>query len=345
MGNDQAISDADLMEVGLIYVEEQKPGITRVKCGRGFSFRRVNGKVVKDPKRRARLLALAVPPSYTDVWYCPSPNGHLQATGFDSKGKKQYFYHPLWEELRDRNKFSLMEDFGKELPSFRRKIAYRIKHSEDGKEKLLCAMLRILDKTGMRIGNAVSTETNQTYGLTTLRKQHISVDRETVHFSFKGKGGVLIKCELYDPGLARALEECIHWRGVHIFAFRDAAGRRHQIRSEDINNFIHEHMGPAFSAKDFRTWRFSTLFLEELVRQRKRGDPSLKSVFEEIVAHTCNTPAILKSSYIHPGLLELCRQGKEARLPDSPAPTRGLQKAEALLLAYLQSAGANTTLF
>src|SRR5690606_34297434 len=157
-------------------------GIKRIKRGRGFSFLAANGSVIKNKNERERLLKLAVPPSYTQVWYCTEPNGHLQATGFDSKGKKQYFYHPLWEELRDKNKFSLMEEFGKSLPSFRRKIAYRIKNSENGKEKLLCTMLRILDKTGMRIGNVVSTQTNQTYGLTTLRKKHVSVDNQNIHF-------------------------------------------------------------------------------------------------------------------------------------------------------------------
>lgn len=344
MNRDRSVTARELEASGLSYIETVEPGITRTRRGRGFSFQSANGTLIRDPEERERLLAIAVPPSYEHVVYCLDPDGHLQATGVDSKGNTQYFYHPEYEKLRDRKKFSRLSKFGEALPAFRRKVTRRLKNSDSEKEKVLCAIMRILDGTGMRIGSNSATHNNKTFGLTTLHKKHVSVDEDDIRFAYKGKGGGKITCELQDPLVSDLLNTCLHHSGSRLFEYENDEGQTQQIYSGDVNLFIQQHMGESFSAKDFRTWRFSCLFLEELTKRSEQEAVTLKEVLEMLSESTCNTPAILKSSYVHPGLLRACKEGSKGyrRKPQKPLP--GLRKAENYLLRYLGSRHARRAL-
>lgn len=338
------IDPEQLNEFELQYVYEEKPGIRRVKRGRGFSFLGPDGSLIRDKTERRRLLSVAVPPTYEDVWYCPLMNGHLQATGRDSTSKKQYFYHPQWERLREASKFSAMREFGQALPRFRRAIAVNLRGEESSKRSIIAAMARILDRTGMRVGNDDATISNKTYGLTTLKKEHVERDGSVIHLEYKGKGGVELEKTLHDPKVSAILEECAEISGQRLFEYHDEDGVKHSIDSGDMNAFLKNIMGQKFSAKDFRTWRFSCLFIEETLRQRDLDAVTLTSVLKAVAERTGNTPATLKSSYIHPGLLDIVREKSWGLLNSLEAETRGLRKHEALLLAYLETDHASHAL-
>ena len=325
------IDPAQLKDYDLTYVYEQNPGIQRVKRGRGFSFLSPDGTTIKDKSERERLLAIAVPPTYDKVWYCPIYNGHLQATGFDASAKKQYFYHPAWELLRETSKFSYMERFGEKLPAFRRRINRTLNDADNEKEELLSAMSRILDKTGMRTGNESASQTNKTYGLTTLRKKHVDHDDAALHFEYKGKGGNELEKDLRDPKVVNIIDHCAEIPGQRLFQYLDSKGEKHSVDSSDMNIFLKDSMGEDFSAKDFRTWRFSCLFLEEALRLASKGaGVTLKSVLGRVSETSGNTPSILKSSYVHPGLMK-----------NDKDQLSGLRKSENRLLNYLKTKHAS----
>ena len=320
----------------LQYVYAHETGITRRKKGKGFCYINPNGETVTDTKTRERLDMIAVPPTYTDVWYCAHANGHLQATGYDSNSKKQYFYHPEWERLRTLTKFSSLENFGEALPSLRNVIARNIKDTHLDKQTVICAMLRILDRTGMRIGNEHASTLNDTYGLTTLRTKHVDLDQNTLHFHYNGKGGGALDKYMSDAKVAEIVDQCAEIGGQRLFEYEDDKGAPHIIDSADVNMFLKQHMGNEFSAKDFRTWRFSCLFLE-MGLKRKDHDPSLKDVLEDVANVTGNTPAILQSSYVHPALIRDLKkknlQGWEIQTPQK----NGLRKFENYFLNFLKS--------
>lgn len=329
-----------LKKMALTYVYEEPPGITRRRRGKGFSFHDPRGGLIKDEGEIARLLGIAVPPSYTDVWYCPLAEGHLQATGTDSKGKKQYFYHAGWAELREQTKFSHMLSFGGKLPAMRRRVRQCVVGADTEKQRLICAMVAILDRTGMRIGSAKAVKTNKTYGLTTLLKRHVEYDEDgRIHFEYKGKGGGPVAFELSDPALVEVLDECASISGQRLFEWVGEGGEKHHIGSSDINAYIKHVMGAPYSAKDFRTWRFSVIFLEEMLKQRKSGDKLvLKALLEATSERTCNTPAVLKSSYIHPLLLDIARSEDFTLLDSAAQAKRGLRKVENMFYSCLTQA-------
>jgi DNA topoisomerase-1 len=324
-----------LKQQHLIYVYEEPPGIRRLKKGKGFSFLDVTGKTIRCAKERQRLLSVAVPPTYKKVWYCPRPNGHLQATGFDSNDKKQYFYHTSWAALRETRKYDRMCQFGANLPRFRRKVSSLLKDDVDNKDTVLAAMARILDKTGMRVGSALATDLNKTYGLTTLRKKHLHRENDDeIYFEYKGKAGVDLETHLKDPDLIRVIDECADIPGQKLFQYRGEDGHVHAIGSQDMNEFIKTHMEGSFSAKDFRTWRFNCLFIEAILKHADQN-PTLKSLLETVCETSGNTPSILQSSYLHPGLIQLAKDKDWGHLDRDTPDVRGLQKTETILLAYL----------
>lgn len=336
---------ATLENSALIYVYEERPGITRRKRGRGFSFYDPNGEIIKDKKERARLLSVAVPPSYEDVWYCPLANGHLQATGLDSNAKKQYFYHDIWAKLKSAHKFSKMEDFALKLPALRQKMRLALAEVEEDerldKTVLLYAMLRVLDRTGMRVGSVQAADNSHTYGLTTLLKQHLDNDGTVVHFSYTGKGGVDLEREFRDEKLALFLDHCAEIGGQNLFEYMDAKGVPHQITSGDVNNFIKMNMGDDFTAKDFRTWRFNSLFVEKGLKVFTRAKAyKLKDVMQELTQLTGNTEAILKRNYLHPGLYEVIKAKAYEDLLKVQSERSGLLKSEQIVLGYLQTKDA-----
>lgn len=324
-----------LKEQHLIYVYEEPPGIRRLKKGKGYCFLDAKGKSIACPKERQRLLSVAVPPTYKNVWYCPKANGHLQATGFDSNDKKQYFYHTSWALLRESRKYERICTFSASLPAFRRKIRQMLKQESDNKETVLAAMARVLDKTGMRVGSTKAASTNKTYGLTTLRKKHLHQEGEDgICFEYKGKAGVDLDVHLHDPDLMRVIDDCADIPGQRLFQYRDEDGSVHEVNSHDVNEFIKIHMDGPFTAKDFRTWRFNCLFLEAMLKHQA-NDPSLKFLLETVSETSGNTPSILQSSYLHPGLIAAAKQKAWSHLNQDAPAIRDLQKTEAILVAYL----------
>lgn len=341
------IDDELLEKYSLRYVYEEKPGIRRRKRGKGFSFIDNKGQLITDEKERERLNCIAVPPTYKKVWYCPLPNGHLQATGYDSTSKKQYFYHNYWEQLREIKKFSAMVCFGASLPSLRRKISekLKIKGDEINKEIVLSAMVRILDRTGIRVGNNLASKLHNTYGLTTLRKKHIECDEDYIHLEYKGKGGRELIKEFYAPKVANIIENCVEIQGQQLFEYTDNKGNIFTVDSGDLNAFIKDIMGHVFSAKDFRTWRFNTLFIKKLTKEVKKSRKvTLKSILESVATRSGNTPSILQSSYIHPGLIQVVKEEDWSLIQKYEPKKYRLRKAENYLYHYLQTKHADEAL-
>lgn len=336
-----------LKKYNLKYVYEESPGIKRLKRGRGFSFIDINGNLIKDKKERKRLNSIAVPPTYERVWYCPLPNGHLQATGFDSTEKKQYFYHSYWEQLREMNKFSALLDFGDSLPSFRRKILENLNQFSGRLDKhiVLSAMARILDRTGIRVGNNFASELHNTYGLTTLKKKHVDYDDNYIHLEYKGKGGRDLIKDFYAPKVANIIENCAEIPGQRLFEYTDSKGHIFDIDSGDLNTFLKDTIGKEFSAKDFRTWRFNCFYIKELLKSlNKQEKVTLKSVLEGVANKSGNTPSILQSSYIHPGLIQVVKEENWEAVKKHQPEKYGLRKVENHLYHYLQTKHAEEAL-
>lgn len=336
MAHAQKIKKSHLHKSGLIYVEESPPGIQRRKCGRGYSFIGEDGKCIKNKKVRARLLKIAVPPSYQNVWYCPEENGHLQATGLDANQKKQYFYHVKWEELRDTVKFSMMSEFGAHLPLFRSRIYRILKEPQSDHDYVLAGMARILDRTGMRVGNDLATKKNKTFGLTTLRENHIEFDPEHIQFDYKGKGCVDIHTEITDKKILDVIDYCTELPGKKLFKYQDENKNIRTIDSGEFNQFLKDHIGQEFSAKDFRTWRFSVFFLDEILSAVQHDEKFvLKNMLQNVSEKSGNTPSILQKSYIHPALIDAAKNDRRAMFKKSIDITNGLLKSESRLLSLL----------
>lgn len=333
------LDDNILKEFNLRHINEDDLIISRCKKGKGFCFYDGNGKLIDNEKEKQRLLSLAVPPAYTDVLYAPYKNAHIQAVGCDSSQKKQYFYHEEWSIIRDITKFGSLAAFGKKLPSFRRKITQHLKDEDTPKKVIIAAMFRILDQTGIRIGSAKSTKANKTYGLTTLKPNQVEIEDGQIELHYIGKGGVEITQTISDRFITDILEECSELSGQTLFQHEGGL-----ITSTHINQTIKNHFGETYSAKDFRTWRFSCLFLDEILKANKRGPVVLKNVFEKISKKTGNTPAVLQSSYIHPGLVEIAKTGDFEKLETQNQNKAGLRKCEAVFLRYLETDHATESL-
>lgn len=339
MAHAQRITERHLHKSGLIYVEETPPGIRRRRCGRGYSFIDEHGECIKAGDERDRLLKIAVPPSYEDVWYCPKPNGHLQATGFDSKMKKQYFYHPKWEDLRDAVKFNMMYEFGQKLPLFRSRIYRTLKDPKSDHDYVLAGMARILDRTGMRAGNDQASESNKTYGLTTLKKSHVIQNDDRIEFEYKGKGLVDIHTEFSDKKIKDIIDYCTELSGQKLFKYKKDDDTVCAVDSGEFNSFLKDMIGPDFSAKDFRTWRFSVFFLDEVLKSLRSEDKFvLKNLLQNVSEKSGNTPAILQQSYIHPVLISNVKDENRKVFEQDAPSENGLLKTESLFLKILKSA-------
>ena len=350
---------------GLIYVTVDMPGLTRVLKGKSFAFRKPDGAWVRDEDEIARIRKLAIPPAYTDVWICPKDNGHLQATGFDARGRRQYRYHPEWRRVRDENKFERMRAFGLALPRIRARVARDLKPRRGepalSRTVVLATIVRLLDTTFLRVGNEEYAATNKSYGLTTLRNRHAGVRGSTLTLRFRGKSGVEQQAQLDDPCVARVVRRCQQLPGQELFQYEDEDGQRHAIGSSDVNDYLREITESArrspgrsdadmhFTAKDFRTWHGTAQALE-LTRLACTGDGgaasySAKEILVEVARQLGNTPAVCKKSYVHPAVLELGSRLASDAGPDmqrvwdrigSGAAPRGLGVAERRLLAFLQ---------
>jgi DNA topoisomerase-1 len=333
---------------GLVYVSDEEPGIRRRKAGKSFSYRGPDGEVVRDPNTLARIRSLAIPPAYTDVWICPDPNGHIQATGRDAKGRKQYRYHPRWREVRDSTKFEHMLEFADALPSIRQRIADDMSRRGLSREKVLATVVWLLENTLIRVGNMDYVKQNKSYGLTTLRDKHVDVEGGELKFEFKGKSGKKWNLRFRDRRIARIVKACQDIPGQHLFQYLDENGVRRPVTSADVNAYLREVTGREVTAKDFRTWAGTVLAamalteFEEFDSQAK-AKKNLKAAIEKVSARLGNTPTICRKCYIHPEILngylegvalQEVKQAVEAELRDDLAT---LRPEEAAVLSLLQS--------
>jgi DNA topoisomerase-1 len=320
---------------GLAYVHDHDPGLGRVAAGHGkFKYRDVDGKAVRDPKTLDRIARLVIPPAWTQVWICPDPRGHIQATGRDQRGRKQYRYHPDWRAVRDQNKYEHMIAFGRALPGLRRQVDADLARHGLVRERVLAAVVRLLEVTLIRIGNDEYAKANKSFGLTTMQKRHVRVSGAGAVFEFRGKSGKPHRTGFQDRRLARLVRSCQELRGQRLFQFIDDAGEKRPVESADVNDYLHAAMGQAFTAKDFRTWA-GTLAALELLKAPAPADTEaavkhvIMACVKEVAARLGNTPAVCRACYIHPAVLEAYARGA--------LPPTG-RNIEQVLLKFLEDA-------
>lgn len=332
---------------GLRYVDDEEPGITRRRRGKGFSYYDREGHLIRDPAEHRRLNALAIPPAWTDVWICPYPDGHLQATGRDDQKRKQFRYHPDWRAIRDEGKYARLIPFGRALPRMRRRTGADLGRPGLPREKVLAAVVRLLETALIRVGNAEYMRANDSYGLTTMRDRHVEFRGKTVRFEFRGKGGKHRSVDISDGRLARIVKQCRDIPGYDLFQYVDDEGNRQAVGSADVNEYLREISGADFTAKDFRTWA-GTLYAvtsllecgwcEDEKEAKSRVAESIKLVAERLG----NTPAICRQCYIHPYVIEAYLKGTLADMLDRGQDTKrrkkigGLSEEESAVLALLK---------
>lgn len=324
----------------LHYVDDTHPGLSRRRWRDRFIYLDADGNQVKDSETLARIAALVIPPAYTDVWICQDPQGHLQATGRDARGRKQYRYHAQWRELRDAHKYGRMLAFAQVLPKLRRQVDSHLSRPGLDREKVMALVISLLDSTLIRIGNQQYLRDNQSYGLTTLRTRHVKVEGSTIRFHFRGKRGVEHDVAVRDRRLAGILKRCLELPGQELFQYLDENGERRSIGSGDINQFLHELTGADFTAKDYRTWAGSALALH-LLRPlawtpETEAKRQIASIVKDVARRLGNTPAVCRRCYIHPAVLEHYILGRLAELPRT-RPRKGLEPEEVTLLVFLQA--------
>lgn len=296
-------------EAGLRYVNDDVPGITRRAVGKGVTYRDANGKTVKDRETLNRIKRLAIPPAWTEVWISPWANGHIQATGRDDRGRKQYRYHPDWSAVRDGAKFERTIAFGKALPRIRKKVAQDLRRRGLDRHKVLAAVVRLLETTLVRVGNEEYARQNRSFGLTTMRDRHVRIQRGKLHFDFRGKSGKRHEIDLHDPRLAEIVRRTQELPGQDLFQYVDDDGEPQKIGSSDVNEYLREIAGEEFSAKDFRTWAgtvLAAMALREFEKSETKAQTkkNLVQAIESVAQRLGNTPAVCRKCYIHPVVLE-----------------------------------------
>ncbi len=305
---------ASAKAAGLRYINDDRPGISRTQEGDQFKYLKHNGQAVEDPAELERIKKLGIPPAYTNVWISPIANGHLQATGRDAKNRKQYRYHARWREVRDENKYGRMLTFGEALPALREQVERDLKRPGLNREKVLAAVVRLLETTLIRVGNEEYAKTNKSFGLTTMRDRHVAIEGATVRFKFKGKSGVKHDITLNDRRVANIVKRCRDIPGQELFQYMDDDNQHQTIDSADVNNYLREISGQDFTAKDFRTW-FGTVVAAKALSELEKGDTATqqkKNISQAIEAASQrlgNTPTICRKCYVHPAILEAYQEG------------------------------------
>lgn len=316
---------------GLTYCSDEHVGLTRKRSGKGFSYRDTKGAVIRDKAVIERINKLAIPPAWTDVWICPRASGHIQATGRDVKGRKQYRYHNDWSTHASTNKFDKLPAFARALPKLRKRIDADMAKAGPCRDKVLATAVRLLEITLIRVGNAVYAKQNRSYGLTTLHKRHLEVDGTGLTFAFKGKSGVEHCVSVRDRRLARVVKGLRELPGQQLFKYRDADGNLCPITSDDVNAYIREAMGEQFSAKDFRTWA-GTVSAARALRDMEPptsatdGKKKITVCVKAVAGLLGNTPTVCRSSYVHPAVFELFETGAMAETLPGPEAA-GFEKA------------------
>jgi DNA topoisomerase I len=335
-------------EAGLRYVSDSMPGIRRRRAGKGFTYLDSNGRRIADRATLARIRSLAVPPAYSDVWISPHPNGHIQATGRDARGRKQYRYHPRWREIRDETKFGRMLAFSAALPRIRQRVEQDLSRPGLPREKVLATVVRLLELTGIRVGNDEYARNNHSFGLTTLRDDHVEVSGSTMRFEFRGKSGKVHRVSLNDRRVARIVARCQSIPGEELFQYVDDEGVHQTIGSSDVNDYLREIAGDDFTAKDFRTWSGTLLAmgaLEELgpASSEREAKSTVVAAIDRVAVRLNNTRAICRKYYVHPvvfetylagNLLQTARNGNKT----AAAQANGLRTEEEGLVRLLRRA-------
>ncbi|WEX73814.1 DNA topoisomerase IB [Sinorhizobium numidicum] len=334
-----AVTDVPLAEKGLVYVSDTEPGIRRQRRGKGFIYRMPDGSILTDPAVKARIASLGLPPAYENVWICLDENGHLQATGYDARGRKQYRYHREWQALRSGDKFVQLVEFGKALPKIRRTVRRHMQGDADHIQTVLAALVALLDEAHLRTGSPAYVQANASYGATTLLKRHLKLRDGCIELKFTGKGGKRVQRRLRHPKLQQLLEEIADLPGRQLFVWKDESDTLRPIDSGRLNRYLAEIAGSAISAKTFRTWAGSVAaFTVARAALEKNERPTIKQMSEAAASVLHNTPAISRGSYIHPDIIALagdCTVSvRQLRAPGSAR--RELRAEEARMLNFLE---------
>jgi DNA topoisomerase-1 len=322
----------------LHYVDDRTPGITRRRSGRYWQYFHADGKRVTDRDEIDRLNAIGMPPAYRDCWFCPDRQGHIQATGYDDKGRKQYRYHVDFRERREAAKYGLTAAFGKALPKLRKKVEADLKKRALSRDTICAAIVRLLDTGRIRIGNEAYVQENKSYGATTLRNRHAKVFGRTVKMRFKAKSGIERELSITDASLSRIVKSCQDLPGQNLFQYLDDAGVPQPVSSTDVNFYIRDAMGEDFTAKHFRTWSASAIAFAQLCAAGDEG-VGLKAMLAPVAETLGNTPAISRKSYVHPALIDAVKSAKGRFSLQCPRPTKYLSSAERGLIAFLDKKG------
>ncbi|MBA2450160.1 MAG: DNA topoisomerase IB [Chloroflexi bacterium] len=347
----QAETIADPVEsakaAGLRYVSDTGPGIRRKRAGKSFSYLGLDGKPIRDPETLVRIKALAIPPAYTDVWISPSPRGHIQATGRDARGRKQYRYHPRWREVRDETKYERLIAFGQALPKIREQTDRDLALAGLPRRKVVAAVVQLLEATLIRVGNEEYARENRSYGLTTMRNRHVDVAGATVRFKFRGKSGKEHTIGVKDRRLANVVKRCEELPGQTLFQYRDEDGELQTVDSDDVNEYLREITDQEFTAKDFRTWAgtvLAALALQEFESfdSETQAKKNVVQAIESVAERLGNTPTVCRQCYVHPAVIDTYLEGsmlqtlKERTEQEMADSLKDLRAEEAAVMAILQ---------
>jgi DNA topoisomerase-1 len=347
--SDEHIESAEA--AGLRYVTDAVPGIRRQRRGRGFGYIGADGAVIRDKAELERIRKLVIPPRWTDVWICPNPSGHLQVTARDARGRKQYRYHPRYRAVRDETKFGRMIAFSEILPQIRERVEHDVALPELARDKVLATVVWLLERTLIRVGNDEYARDNGSFGLTTLRRKHVTVSGAKLRFEFRGKSGVPHSVAVTDRRIARVVQRCQELPGQELFQYLDDDGRRQSVDAGDINDYLRRITGRQVTAKDFRTWAGTTLAaaaLRELgsFKTEKQGKAHIVAAIDQISKRLGNTRAVCRKYYVHPAIIEAYLQG--VTIPPTPVDVRqlrtsggppGLRRDEVAVIELLRQRG------
>ncbi len=335
------------LAAGLRYVSDKTPGILRRGAGKGWTYIGPDGQRIRDAEALTRIRKLVIPPAWTDVWICPSDNGHIQVTARDAKGRKQYRYHPRYRTVRDETKFGRMLEFSELLPAIRERLERDLQLSGLPRAKVLATVVWLLEKTFIRIGNDEYARENRSYGLTTMRSRHVEVSGSRLQFEFRGKSGVRHSVSITDRRIARIVQHCQSLPGEELFQYLDDEGKRQSVDSGDINEYVREIAGREVTAKDFRTWA-GTMLAAAALRELGPADSERKAkanivvAVDQVAARLGNTRAVCRKYYVHPAIIDAYLQGSVVPAPTQPEdpkrerPSAAIRREEAAVLELIE---------